>query len=105
MVIEALETVATVNYLGDTKYSIKAVNIVKNHGKASLESKLIKGYAIQMMRCSQQMPTKITNAKIACLDLNLSKFKLHLGVMVQVEDPKSLEMIRSRFSTNLTQRA
>ena len=97
MVVEALETIQTVNYLGDIKYPIKSINIVKNHGKSTLESKLIKGYALQMMRCSQQMPTKVANAKIACLDMNLSKFKLHLGVMVQVEDPKSLDMIRNRY--------
>lgn len=104
MVIDALETVATVNYLGETKYPIKAVNILKNHGKSSLDSKLIKGYALQMMKCSQQMPTKVTNAKIACLDMNLSKFKLHLGVMVQIEDPKALEMIRTRLKFEIIQR-
>lgn len=40
------------------------------------------------------MPLKIENAKIACLDVNLSKFRLAMGIQVQVNDPKNLEKIR-----------
>ena len=83
--------------MGDVKFPIKSVNIVKNHGKSMLESRLIKGYALQMMRSSQQMPTRLKNVKIACLDINLSKFKMQMGVLVQVEDPKNLDKIRQRL--------
>jgi T-complex protein 1 subunit alpha len=49
-----------------------------------------------MSRVSQQMPTKVDNAKIALLDFNLSKFRLGMGIQVLVSDPKNLELIRKR---------
>lgn len=42
------------------------------------------------------MPLTVENAKIACLDVNLSKFRLAMGIQVQVNDPKALERIRKR---------
>jgi hypothetical protein len=43
------------------------------------------------------MKTKITNAKIACLDMNLQKARMHLGVHITVDDPEKLEDIRKRY--------
>ena len=49
------------------------------------------------------MPTSVKNAKIACLDFNLNKFKLQLcfiiidkilGISINIENPKELEKIR-----------
>lgn len=34
------------------KYPIKAVNVLKAHGQSLLDTKLIKGYALQMSRSS-----------------------------------------------------
>jgi T-complex protein 1 subunit alpha len=42
------------------------------------------------------MKTRITNAKIACLDINLQKARMQLGVQIVVEDPEELEAIRRR---------
>jgi T-complex protein 1 subunit alpha len=36
------------------------------------------------------------NAKIACVDFNLNKFRMQMGVQVLVKDPKNLDMIRQR---------
>ena len=96
MVVEAVNSVRMTNLNGEVKYPIKSVNIVKSHGQSSLESKLIKGYVLQMSRSSQAMPIRIENAKIACLDLNLSKFKLQMGVQILVNDPHNLEKIRQK---------
>jgi len=96
MVVEAVNSVKMTNLNGDIKYPIKSINIVKSHGQSSLESKLIKGYVLQMSRASQQMPIRIENARVACLDLNLSKFKLQMGVQILVNDPKNLEKIRQK---------
>ena len=46
---------------------------------------------------SLAMKTRITNAKIACLDINLQKQRMHLGVQILVDDPNQLEDIRRRF--------
>lgn len=43
------------------------------------------------------MKTRITNAKIACLDINLTKQRMQLGVQILVDDPNALEDIRKRF--------
>lgn len=42
------------------------------------------------------MKTRISNAKIACLDMNLQKARMHLGVNIVVENPENLEDIRRR---------
>ena len=42
------------------------------------------------------MKTRITNAKIACLDINLQKARMQLGVQIVVDNPEELEAIRRR---------
>lgn len=42
------------------------------------------------------MKKRITGAKIACLDINLQKQRMQLGVQILVEDPDQLEEIRKR---------
>lgn len=43
------------------------------------------------------MKKRITNAKIACLDINLQKTRMQLGVQILVDDPNQLEQIRKRY--------
>lgn len=40
------------------------------------------------------MPMSIDNAKIACIDFNLNRYRLQMGVQVLVQDPNNLELIR-----------
>ena len=42
------------------------------------------------------MKTRITNAKIACLDINLQKARMQLGVQILVDDPELLRVLRER---------
>jgi len=42
------------------------------------------------------MKKRIVGAKIACLDINLQKTRMQLGVQVLVDDPNQLEEIRKR---------
>ncbi len=42
------------------------------------------------------MKTRIQGAKIACLDMNLAKTRMHLGVHITIDDPEQLEQIRKR---------
>lgn len=96
MVVSAMERVKTVDSTGKTKVPVKNVNILKVHGKSSKESTLVNGYAIEMTRSAQGMPTFIENAKIACVAFNLNKFRLHMGIQVLVKDPANLEKIRQK---------
>ena len=98
MVVDAMLAVKAVNVQrnNDVKYPVKAVNILKAHGKSATESMLVKGYALNCTVASQAMKTRITDARIACLDMNLQKERMKLGVQITVEDPQQLEKIRER---------
>ena len=86
------------------KFPVKSVNIVMSHGKSTLESTYFDGYVLRMSRVSQQMPIRIDNPTIACLDFNLNKFRLAMGIQVLVNDPMNLEMIRRREMDILKER-
>ena len=96
IVVDAMMGVKITGLDGHPKYPVKNVNIIKIHGKSITESKLVDGYAIQSMRGAQGMPLTVKNAKIACLDMQLGKFRLPPGVAVLIDNPENLEKIRQR---------
>ncbi|GAA0167444.1 chaperonin [Lithospermum erythrorhizon] len=96
LIVEAVLAVKMTNARGEIKYPIKGINILKAHGKSARDSFLLKGYALNTGRAAQGMPLRVSPARIACLDFNLQKTKMQMGVQVLVTDPRELEKIRQR---------
>merc|ERR1719383_1647099 len=97
MVVDAITSVRREDpFTQEVTYPVKAVNILKAHGRSAKESQLLAGYALNMGRAAQGMPRVVRDARIACLDMDLRKAKMQLGVQVVVTDPKELEAIRER---------
>eukprot|EP00798_Chlamydomonas_sp_ICE-L_P030328 gene30328-35321_t len=76
MVVDAMQLVKTYDDMGNPRYPVKAISVLKAHGKSARESVLMDGYAIPMARAAQGMPRHI--------------------FQVLVTDPKELEKIRER---------
>jgi T-complex protein 1 subunit alpha len=103
MVVDAVLAVKNVTANG-TKYPINAVNILKAHEKllATLNwfaldvNRRFRSYALNCTVASQALVKKMVDAKIACLDINLQKARMHLGVNIVIDDPDKLENIRRR---------
>merc|ERR1719483_1459797 len=98
MVVDAAQDIKVSDGKGGHNYPIKAINVLKSHGKSARESLLIRGYALNCTIAAQQMPRSITNAKIACLDFSLQKVKMKMGVQLLVSDPAQLDKMRDRES-------
>ncbi|KAL0379714.1 UNVERIFIED_CONTAM: T-complex protein 1 subunit alpha [Sesamum angustifolium] len=96
LVVEAVQAVKMTNARGEVRYPIKGINILKAHGKSARDSYLLKGYALNTGRAAQGMPLRVAPARIACLDFNLQKTKMQMGIQVLVSDPRELEKIRQR---------
>ena len=87
------------------KYPVSAVTVLKARGGSLLDSQLIRGVALNLGKAAAGMPSRVGRgisegdvARIACLDVNLQKARMHLGVQVLITDPAELEAIRARES-------
>ncbi len=98
MAVEAVQCVASVRDDGSTHCPVSAINVLKAQGKNIRESRVLEGYALGMGRAAQGMPKSVQRARIACLDMNLQKARMAMGVQVLVTDPAELERIRQRES-------
>lgn len=103
IVVNAIQSVKTVNDMGDVVYPRKAVSILMQHGKSMTDSHLVRGFCLQLSRAAQGMPTSIKNAKIALLDFDLRAVKMKLSMNITISNPENAEQIRQE-ELNITQR-
>jgi len=104
MVVEAITKVKTSTGSGKEKFPVKAINILKAHGKSAKETQLIDGFALNCTIAAQGMPMAIKGAKIALLDFNLQKAKMAMGVSFVITDPKNAEEIKLREADIMKER-
>jgi len=64
MAVDAMLAVKTINNKGEVKYPVKAVNILKSHGKSATESVLVHGYAINCTVASQGLSVLLSETNI-----------------------------------------
>lgn len=110
MAVDAVLAVKS-NVPGSSKpvYPVDEIHILKSQGKSARESELLPGYALNMPRSSQLMPRRVSPARIACLDLDLRRAKMKMGINVLISDPdqlnaaqeKELDITRDRINAVL----
>jgi len=97
IVVDAMKDVKIIGPDGKAKYPVSQVNVIRSHGQSSSESQLVSGgYALQLSRASQEMPSLVTSAKIALLDFDLKKHRMSMGVNIVIDDPMELERVRQK---------
>jgi T-complex protein 1 subunit alpha len=100
LAVDAILAVKCSTSSGVDKYPIKAVNVLKAHGRSVEETVLItQGYALNCTVACEGMPKSITGGgvRIACLDVGLQRTRLPQGATVcVVDDPGRLEAVRQR---------
>lgn len=96
MAVDAVIAVKTVSASGKPRYPIDAIHILKAQGKSAKESELLPGYALNQTRSSQLMPRRVAPAKIACLDVDLRRVKMKMGISVLIENPEELNKAQEK---------
>eukprot|EP00771_Trimastix_marina_P003828 gnl/Trimastix_PCT/535.p2 GENE.gnl/Trimastix_PCT/535~~gnl/Trimastix_PCT/535.p2 ORF type:complete len:534 (-),score=216.43 gnl/Trimastix_PCT/535:229-1830(-) len=102
--VDAITAIGRPREDGSMKYPINAINILKAHGASIRDSFLVSGFCLNCTRAAQGMPMVVNEAKIACLDFGLQRFRLRMGIQVDINDPRELESIREREITILRDR-
>lgn len=68
------------------------------------DSELVNGIALNCVKASPAMPSRVEKARIALLDFDLRKSRLPLGVSVVVDDASKLPEIRQKETELIKQR-
>ncbi|EZG67237.1 T-complex 1 subunit alpha [Gregarina niphandrodes] len=103
LVCQLVPKVATVDPMtGKTRYPVKAISVLKTHGKSTKESFVVDGFALSHIgRAAQGMPMVVKDARIAVLEFPLKQYRAQMGVQILVTAADELEKIRE-MEKNIT---
>ncbi|KAA8494500.1 T-complex protein 1 subunit alpha [Porphyridium purpureum] len=97
MAVDAvLQTKTIDDYSGKARYPLSSVHILKAQGKSAHESHILEGFALNAMGAAQGMPTYLKGVRIACLDIDLRRTKMKMGVSVLVNNPDEMQKMADR---------
>eukprot|EP00927_Polykrikos_kofoidii_P077554 TRINITY_DN74491_c0_g1_i1.p1 TRINITY_DN74491_c0_g1~~TRINITY_DN74491_c0_g1_i1.p1 ORF type:complete len:568 (+),score=110.49 TRINITY_DN74491_c0_g1_i1:61-1704(+) len=97
IIVDAVKSVKIIGSDGKGKFPVNQINILKSHGQSASESLLLPGgYAVQLSRGCQEMPTSVKEAKIALVDFDLKKHRMSMAVNIVIDNPEELEKVRQR---------
>lgn len=71
LVVDVCMSIKTYNDMGDVRYFIKAINILKAYGKSLKELLVLYGYVFNFGCVVEGMLKLVKNVKIVCIDFNL----------------------------------
>ncbi|KAF6005165.1 Alpha subunit of chaperonin-containing T-complex [Cyanidiococcus yangmingshanensis] len=83
--------------VGGYRYPIQSINILKSHGRGVRESALLGGYGLNLTRASRLMPERVTNARVACLDVDLRRAKRPDAEELHKMQERELDITRERI--------
>ncbi|OSX76215.1 hypothetical protein BU14_0202s0002 [Porphyra umbilicalis] len=98
MAVDAVLSVKTGGVKGGppASYPIKAVHVLKCQGQSARESELLPGVALNCGRAAKGMPSRVSPARVACLDVDLRRTKMKMGVQVQIDDASALNAAQEK---------
>ncbi|VVB79370.1 Thermosome subunit [uncultured archaeon] len=86
LIVQAVKIVAT-----NGKVDLDDIKIEKRKGKSISDTKLIEGIVIDKERVSQEMPTKVINAKVALLDCAFEIKTPERETRISISSPEQLQ--------------
>ncbi len=96
MVVDAMQAVKTTNNKNEVQVPREGGQHPQGPRKRALESMLVKGYALELhRRLAGHDDRGYRMPRLPCLDMNLQKERMKLGVQITVDDPQQLEQIRA----------
>ncbi|MGB8311881.1 MAG: thermosome subunit beta [Halobacteriota archaeon] len=90
IVVDAVKTVAE-DVDGKKTVDFDDISVIKRYGASVEDSKLVHGIIIDKEKVHPLMPTKVTHAKIALLNVGLEIEKTEIDAKIEINDPSQMQ--------------